>query len=173
MADPVLPTETATAAPAQETILVRIAMPNGENIEGAPWDLYASSASQAAIQPYLSGVVGPNNTIELVDLPHGQYRLVVRPAGMNPMELMLTADGESQDIVLQLPDVPTATGTTVQQTVAPTQATTSTVTAGPAVSALPSTGTGEASMMPMMVLITAGCIVTIMMSAFVLRRSGE
>jgi hypothetical protein len=61
----------------------------------------------------------------------------------------------------------------VQQTVAPTQATTSTVTPGPTVSALPSTGTGEVSMMPMMVLITAGCIVTIMMSAFVLRRSGE
>lgn len=169
--------ETPTSAPNVQTVTVRIVMPNGESIQGAPWDLYAQSASQAAVQPYLSGFVGPNNTIALVNLPRGEYRLVVRPTGMAPIEVMVTVTGESAEIVVQLAGSPGATGTPVQETVTPTQPTTSTATStattGPTVAALPNTGAGSANMMPMTVLISAAGIVAIMFSAFVLRRSGE
>ncbi len=171
--------ETPTVTPNLPTMTLRIAMPNGENISGVPWDLYAPVASQAAVQPYRSGIVGANNTIQLADIPYGTYQLVIRPEGRTPIEFLLTVDGTTREMVLQVPAPPVApaTGTVVPATAAPTQGTqstaTSTVAAEPTVSALPSTGAGGTSAMPMTVLIAAGCIVTIMMSAFVVRRSED
>jgi hypothetical protein len=89
--------ETPTSGPNQQTITVRIVMPNGEDIAGAPWDLYAPVASQVAVQPYRSGVVGAGNTIELIDLPHGSCQLVIRPEGSDPVEVALVIDSTSGD----------------------------------------------------------------------------
>lgn len=60
---------------------------DGRSFEGAPWELYAPTASQTTSGVYASGVVGRGNRIEIVDVPQGEYRLVVSPAGYEALEL--------------------------------------------------------------------------------------
>ena len=59
-------------------------------------------ASQVAIQPYLSGVVGQGNQIEFVNLPTAMYRLVVRPAGIAPVELLVDVGSVDTEVVLKV-----------------------------------------------------------------------
>lgn len=77
-------------------------------------ELYASVASQSATAPYLQGFVGAGNRIEIDRLPQGTYRLVVRPADSDPVELTFAADSQEIDMVLRLDNDQIVAGRTDQ-----------------------------------------------------------
>ncbi|MCO5225392.1 MAG: hypothetical protein M9953_08655, partial [Thermomicrobiales bacterium] len=134
-----------------ETI-VRIEVPEGVSLEGAPFALFAPTASQIAMGAYAEGVVGPGNTIVLFDLPAGEYRLVIYPEGQDPLELPLAVSEESEVLTLQVDDPsgtpdpttePTGTATTEPTATSPGENPTATPTEVSTVAALPATGTGQ------------------------------
>lgn len=83
------PTEIPTENPVGNTLTVVVELANGESIEGAPYSLYAPTASLILEQPYAQGFVGANNTIQITDVIAGQYRLVIEPVGMEPISVTL------------------------------------------------------------------------------------
>lgn len=84
------------------TTVIKLEAPDNQDLSGAPYDLYAPVASQVAVQPYLSGTVGPGNRIELVSLPRATYRLVVQPAGMASIELIVDVGSVDTEMVLKV-----------------------------------------------------------------------
>lgn len=78
---------------------------DGSSLEGAPFDLYAPLASQSTMQPYLSGVVGQGNTIRLERMPAGQYRLVIRPEGLQPIDLTIPVDTADSEVVVHVESI--------------------------------------------------------------------
>ncbi|MCO5224187.1 MAG: hypothetical protein M9953_02515 [Thermomicrobiales bacterium] len=131
-----VPTETITPE-AENTLVVTIALPDNTSIDGAPYSLYAAQASIVfESEPYRSGFVGANNTIEIADLLAGTYMLGISPEGMGPIEAVIEVGDQSLTTVrltvnnngsVTVGDVPQVTPTT------PTEE---------EVTALPSTGTG-------------------------------
>ncbi len=130
-----VPTETITPE-AENTLVVIIALPDNTSIDGAPYSLYAAQASIVfESEPYRSGFVGANNTIEIADLLAGTYKLMITPAGMGPIEAVIEVGDQSltevrltvnEDGSVTIGDIAQVTPT------APTEE----------VTALPSTGTG-------------------------------
>lgn len=164
----------------ENSLVVQISMPNGADISGSPWHLYApQAAAQAMPVPYLSGFVGADNTIRIDGLVPDQYRLVVYPAGSDPVEALITvadqpvtvatlsvaADGKvTVEYAAQAGASPTPeTATPSPQ--APTNnggSGSGTTTSG--VTGLPSTGagsSGSASGTSFLILATALTVVTV------------
>lgn len=163
-----------------ETVtIIQIEMPNGESIEGAPFQVFAPSAAmQAGPAPLQTGVVGANNTITLNGLIEGQYRIVISPVGMDVIDFtfavgtepvtqllaVVNADGTVTVTSLQTGPAPTAT--------APTTAPGGSATdSGDSVSGLPSTGTGEAQAAPSVWVIAGATALMAGLSLAVIRRS--
>lgn len=146
-------------------VIIQIDMPGGASIEGAPYSVFAPMAAQFAVEPYVQGAVGPENTIVLFDLIAGQYRLVVEPEGMDPFEVVFTvgpdqvteilvavdADGNASVVTNQV--VPTSTAVPDSEKSPAT---------GDAVSGLPTTGYGESrSATPIFLFALAAAVMSI------------
>lgn len=87
----------------QSRQMVRINTSNQESLEGAPWKLHATTASQQNLPTYDQGTVGANNLITFNrETPPGMYRLVIEPTGSQVIDLVLTIDGTQPEIVLQV-----------------------------------------------------------------------
>lgn len=109
---PVTPGETPTATSTPDVAIgendlhVTLVLPNDEDISGAPYSLFAP---QAAVQfqsaPYVTGNVGADNTIQIDGLVPGEYRLVVSPDGMHPIEAIITVGNQPvTEVVVTLLD---------------------------------------------------------------------
>ncbi len=153
------PSPTSTTAPEQKETLVRVETSDGSSLEGANWSLFAPIATQQGEGAYLTGTLDAANTALLIDVPAGEYRFVVAPAGVDSQEFLITITDESQEIVVQFavagtpePTVPATPGETA------TAAPTATSTAG--VSGLPETGSGAGagSGFVMIAAIAAGLV---------------
>ncbi|MCO5228846.1 MAG: hypothetical protein M9934_11265, partial [Thermomicrobiales bacterium] len=131
-----VPTETITPE-AENTLVVTIALPDNTSIDGAPYSLYAAQASIVfESEPYRSGFVGANNTIEIADLLAGTYKLMITPAGMGPIAAVIeVGDQPLTEVRLTVNEDGSVTIGDIAQ-VTPTTPTEEEVTA------LPSTGTG-------------------------------
>ncbi|MCO5217911.1 MAG: prealbumin-like fold domain-containing protein [Thermomicrobiales bacterium] len=141
------PTETPTLTETPEgenTLIVTISLPDGASIEGVPYNLYAAQASVVfETEPYRSGVVGANNTIEIDDLLPGTYKLVISPEGMGPIEAVIeVGDQPLTRVTITVHEDGSVTVEDVPQVVptAPTED-----EQDGEVTALPSTGTGAFS----------------------------
>ena len=132
--------------------VIQIQMPNGESIEGAPYQLFAPSAAmQAGPAPLQTGVVGANNTITLHGLIEGQYRIVIQPVGMDAIDFTFAVGTDKVTNLLAVVNAdgtvtvtPLQTGPTPTSTAPTTAPGGSTSGSGDAVSGLPATGAGEA-----------------------------
>lgn len=147
----VTPTETPTETPdigAGAQVQLTFTMPGGASIEGAPYSLFAPAASQFASTPYFQGVVGAGNTIVVLDLIPGSYRLLIEPATSPAIDFVFTV-GDAQ--FTNLAYVVDAEGNATLQTQPapsapkPAPATGSSSNTGGPVKSLPATGAGESS----------------------------
>ncbi|MCO5219406.1 MAG: hypothetical protein M9953_07705 [Thermomicrobiales bacterium] len=84
------PTEGVGDSIGDQSLVVVITLPNGQSIEGAPYELYGATASMSMLAPVAQGVVGPNNTIVINDILPGQYRLVVYLSNTAPLQLSVS-----------------------------------------------------------------------------------
>ncbi|MCO5215502.1 MAG: hypothetical protein M9950_05025, partial [Thermomicrobiales bacterium] len=147
-----VPTETPTEEPEGEQQLVaRFELPGGEDISGAPFELWAPTAATFQVGPLYTGVVGANNTIVIDGLIPGKYRLVVYPEGMDAIaamiqvgtapitEVLVQVDEEGEVAVTYL-ETATPTASPETPTVSPTDPT---ATADSDVKGLPTTGSGS------------------------------
>lgn len=152
----VTPAVTPDDDDSEPTVSISIELPGGASIVGAPYSVFAPMAAEFLAEPYLQGVVGLNNTIELVGLMPGDYRLLIEPLGMDPIDVVFTV-GSNQvtEIVLQIGadgNVVVVPRQPVQNpTAAPAESSTAgtgTTPAQPAssVDALPTTGVGGMQM---------------------------
>lgn len=158
---PATPTETPTetTVPVIKETVIRVEMWDGSNIEGTGWSLYAPVASQVMADAYLTGVLDANNSTMFTDLPAGDYRFVVTPAGMSPQEFMVNVTNENQEIVVYVPGPVSATPDAT-----PGSTETAAPTASGAVTGLPATGTAGSGAGN--VLIVATGLAAVMLMAF-------
>ena len=159
----------------ENQLIVQLSLPGDVDIEGAPYSLYAPRASMLFMaEPYKSGFVGTNNTIDIDGLIPGAYKLVVTPVGMDPSEAVITV--ADQPITQALVIVNEDGSTTIKYAVTDdsSEGADGTSTASPdsgKVTTLPETGVGDSAsgVQPLMMLLTAG--VVLMGSAFGFRRN--
>lgn len=189
-------TQVVDAELGENALRVQFSLPDGADISGAPYSLYAPQvAAQAITTPFLSGFVGANNSIAIDGLIPGQYRLVVTPAGMDPIDILVTvgdqpvtnavvtvdADGTASVAYLVQEETPAAT-TPAEQPADTTPAAAgqtqsgssdSAASAGSGVTGLPSTGAGSTS--GTVVLMTAAVLAVILIPSGIavgIRRKG-
>lgn len=162
---------------------------DGQSVVGAPWKLYAPMASQAELPIYDQGTVGANNVIQFIkETPPGNYRLVIEPAGMQPIDHTMDIVAEMTEVVLQIDNeaaeetptvspTPSPTGTVVSETPIASPTHTATEPAqgnspGTVVTALPETGT-RASFHESQPIIALGVLASLGILAIGIRRSNR
>ncbi|MCA9833328.1 MAG: hypothetical protein KC435_05240 [Thermomicrobiales bacterium] len=125
--------------PATSQVDILLVISDGGSVVGAPYELYAPTASLAAqSSPYLQGTIGEGNTIDLGEIMVGTYRLVVTASGYETLDTtFVVADEDTQTIELPLVALATATPS-------PATPTTTAEPATPTVTAEPSTPTSTA-----------------------------
>lgn len=138
-------TPTSTSAPVEsQTAVLQIVMPGGASIEGAPYQVFTDTASQAAAVPYKQGTVGANNTITLTDILPGNYSLIVKPVGFDTISVAFTVGtAEVTSLKIVVDEDGTVTVVPADPDPVATVSETAAGTTADAVSGLPETGTGD------------------------------
>lgn len=185
-------TPTVGVVEGDNLLIIQIEMPNGESIEGAPYEIYAPEASQLSGGRYRNGTVGANNIIRELDLIEGHYRVVIEPPGFEVIDFNLVlSTAPVTELLAVVHDDATVTVTERQVTQPlPTAVPTNAVPAdgvsstsdpgasaptgtGGSVTGLPSTGSGDSSVIPRLFAVALITALAGLLSVAVVRRSGS
>lgn len=192
------PTEAPTITPPVAVVtepapilIIGILIPFVGTIEGAPYSIYAPEAAQISGGRYRSGTVGSNNIIREEGLLEGQYRILIEPAGIDPIdfifsvgaspvtELLAVVEDDGTVTVTQrqagqppLEELTTGVPVVVETQPVPTDASVPTETGG-SVTGLPSTGSGDSAIIPRFLAVTLATVLAGLLSMVVARGSSQ